>query len=487
MSKQVIKDIILKGTVEEKRLLFLFNAETTTTDKIYKKFLYFSRAMYPRYFTTKQAPFHKEMLLNYIRTYKGEQNFLNIAFRGSAKTTLLKLFVTFCLLNDEAAYRKYMKILTKDIKNAKQIVTDIYNLIVEVKGLYGSPFDVKGDKKREETMSSFTLENDVKIAAGTVGQIQRGHVQDAYRPDFVWFDDIEDSASVRSAVVTEGIISKADEAIQGRSVNGNYVVTANYISDIGVIENFRKKDVVEMITPIMRGDVITWDYFTPEKVASIKKDAEDWFGEYMCDPISGNKREFKTDLFKYITWEELQNKNTVCYLTIDSAVSKKDSADYTGFTLNWVDSENFWYLKSWRERLNSAELIDKMFMLFTKYKPEKVGIEKTTFTEAIQPFLQDEERKRNIFMPMVELKHGGINKEVRIRGLLPRYESGSVYHIVGECNDLEQELLRFPRSEHDDTADSLAYQLKIAEKPYSHSMYDDIFDEDDELYSEIGI
>lgn len=485
-NKEYIKNIILNGTQEEKRLLFLFDAETTTA-KIYRKYLYFSRAMYPRYFPGKQAPFHKDMVMNYIKAYQGEQNFLNIAFRGSAKTTLLKLFLVFALLNDEAARRKYIKILTKDIKNSKQIVTDIYNLIVEVKHLYGTPFDTKGEKKREETMSSFTLANDVKVSSGTVGQTQRGHVQDAYRPDFIWFDDIEDRDSVRSSVITEAIISKADEAIQGRSVDGNYVTTANYISDIGVIENFRNKDVTEMLTPIQINDVPTWNYFTPEKIASIKKDAEDWWGEYMCDPISGNKREFTKELFKYIDWEEVQSKKTNCYLTIDSAVSKKDSADYTGFTLNWVDRENFWHLKSWHEKINSAELIDKIFMLFDKYKPEKIGIEKTTFTEAIKPFLEEEERRRNTFLPMFELKHGGVNKEARIRGLLPRYESGSIFHIRGECEHLEQELLRFPRSQHDDTMDSAAYQTQIAEVPYNTAIIDELFTETDDLYTEIGI
>ncbi len=65
------------------------------------------------------------------------------------------------------------------------------------------------------------------------------------------------------------------------------------------------------------------------------------------------------------------------------------------------------------------------------------------------------------------LKHSGRNKEVRIRGIIPRYASGGIFHIEGECRDLETELLVFPKGAHDDVVDSLAYQNDIAEIPVS--------------------
>lgn len=43
--------------------------------------------------------------------------------------------------------------------------------------------------------------------------------------------------------------------------------------------------------------------------------------------------------------EDVRNKDTSCYVTIDPAISEKASADYTGITINWVDKENKWYLK----------------------------------------------------------------------------------------------------------------------------------------------
>jgi phage terminase large subunit-like protein len=91
-------------------------------------------------------------------------------------------------------------------------------------------------------------------------------------------------------------------------------------------------------------------------------------------------------------------------------------------------------------------------------------------------------RKRNIFLPIVELTHNQTQKETRIRGLLPRYSSGSIFHIEGESKELEHELLTFPKSINDDTMDATAYQLQIAEQhavafsktmQYNQSVYDD--------------
>jgi hypothetical protein len=69
-----------------------------------------------------------------------------------------------------------------------------------------------------------------------------------------------------------------------------------------------------------------------------------------------------------------------------------------------------------------------------------IGIEEGAFTQAVAPFLQDELRKRNRFPNVQPLKHNNTIKEVRIGGLVPRYSSGSIFHMRNRCTDLETEL-----------------------------------------------
>lgn len=289
--QQIIEQIIFKGTPAQKQYLFSFNRESTNKE-ILESFILFTRSQYIRYFKGKSAKFQDEIVMNLIRSYRGEK-YINIAFRGSAKTTLTKLFVAYVLLNDEDHANRYLKVLSRDLKNPKQIVTDVYNLCLEVKHIYGDVFEKEGDKKREETMSSFTMKSGVKFSSGTVGQSQRGHAQDAYRPDWIWFDDIEDRESVSSVTITEGIISRIDEAIAGLAKGGSWTVTGNYISEYGVIQWFLdKENVIKQITPIMVDGKPTWEIYTLAEIEQFKKDSEDFFGEYMCDPTRSEGKFF---------------------------------------------------------------------------------------------------------------------------------------------------------------------------------------------------
>ena len=191
----------------------------------------------------------------------------------------------------------------------------------------------------------------------------------------------------------------------------------------------------------------------------------EWAALYQQNPITSEAQEFKENWFKTITREELSRLETRNFLTIDTAVSQKDTANYTGIVKNYVDRENKWNISAYRARLSPTQLIDTIFTLYSKDRYEKIGIEKTIYSMALKPFLDEEMRKRNIFLPIVELLHKEQQKEIRIRGLIPRYESGSIFHIKGECKDLEEELITFPKGIYDDILDSEAYQLQIAERP----------------------
>jgi hypothetical protein len=70
---------------------------------------------------------------------------------------------------------------------------------------------------------------------------------------------------------------------------------------------------------------------------------------------------------------------------------------------------------------------------------------------------------RQTFLPLMWLKHEGRSKKTALEpDCLYRYETRSIYHLQGECKDFENELVRFPDADHDDTSDATAYQSDIA-------------------------
>lgn len=182
---------------------------------------------------------------------------------------------------------------------------------------------------------------------------------------------------------------------------------------------------------------------------------------YQCSPILTEKQEFKPEWYKYIDEQELANKRTTNYLTVDTAMSKRAQADSCGFCDNSVDSEDFWNLKAWRAKLGPEELVDTLFALHTQRKYSAIGIEKTSYLAGLKPFLDAEQRRRQVFLPIVELEHKSTAKEIRIRSIIPRYATGSIRHVKGWCDALEEEQTQFPNGMHDDVIDAMAYQDQV--------------------------
>jgi len=201
-----------------------------------------------------------------------------------------------------------------------------------------------------------------------------------------------------------------------------------------------------------------------------------FYQEYQNDPISDENRHFRLEQMRYFEDSVLKDKLAATYITIDRAYSTAKTADYTGIIVNSVDKENNWYLqKAERFRGNEKDLIDYIFGLIDFHQPIKVGIEQKAFKYTLQPALEDEMRRRNKFFNVEELKDQGLNKNLRIEGLVPRFNTGSIF-IKREFTDLIDELTQFPMGDYDDLADALAYQLQIAKSPSTayQSGYEDI-------------
>jgi hypothetical protein len=265
---------------------------TDSQDSVILKFNLWSRYFFPQYFTSKDADFHNEIDVNNWKAYNKELDaFINIAFRGAAKTARTKLFVAFCIANDQNHRRKYYKVLCADIVNARQIVTDIYNIFVNprVAGHYPEIFE-KTNAKREETMNSFTTAEGVKITADTVGTDQRGAIQEESRPDFIWFEDFENRTTLRSGKKTKMIWENMEEARTGLSVDGACLYTCNYISESGNVHLLIQKSQGAkrrvLIVPIEYDDGrISWeDRYSREAIEKMKLEDDDFAGERLCKP-----------------------------------------------------------------------------------------------------------------------------------------------------------------------------------------------------------
>lgn len=175
--------------------------------------------------------------------------------------------------------------------------------------------------------------------------------------------------------------------------------------------------------------------------------------QYQNEIIPADKQCFKKEWFRY--YDELPKRKTT-FIFVDPALSEADTSDYTGVVVVHVGANKNWYVShAQRYRVNPSELVDLMFRLNKEFKPQGIGIETIAYQKALIYFLADEMRRRNEIIPIKDIKYPTTNsKQTRILSLVPRIEFGHLYLNRG-LNDLELELLQFPRGSHDDLIDAL--------------------------------
>jgi len=185
--------------------------------------------------------------------------------------------------------------------------------------------------------------------------------------------------------------------------------------------------------------------------------------EYLNYPLDPTRAYFRRADFIPISEKDFveiedKKKNLTHYISVDLAISEKERADYSVFIVSGMDSDGTLYIQDViRERFDGREIIDTIFALERKWKPEFIAIEKEKISKAIGPFLFEEMPKRNLFPQIVEITP---TKDLltRARSIQGRMRAGLVkFNKKAEWYPtLEAEMSSFPRASHDDQVASLA-------------------------------
>lgn len=175
-----------------------------------------------------------------------------------------------------------------------------------------------------------------------------------------------------------------------------------------------------------------------------------WSCQYQQNPIAKESQEFHEEWFKY--YDEFP-KTWRIFTTVDPAFSKRDSADCSAIVTWRFIGDELYILEYTNARLNPGELNDKIIYHIRKRQPEKVGIEAFQAQTVITHSLKNELQKIWLSVWLEEIKQHQ-DKETKIRKLIPLYRNGLIYHRRG-MEELEDQLVKFPRAIHDDLIDAL--------------------------------
>jgi len=227
----------------------------------------------------------------------------------------------------------------------------------------------------------------------------------------------------------------------------------------------------------------TAEYFIQDREDRVRQGiAEIHSQEYLNYPIDERTSYFKRDDF--ISSTPLDKKrNKRYYAATDFAVSTGDRSDYTVIAVAGVAAEGTVHVEDIRRgKWDALEIINEMFSVHQRYKPELFVVERGTIEKAIGSVLRSEMFRRNTFLnlhPMTPTK----DKQSRARAFQARLRSGGVVFDKDTdwYPDLEDEMVRFPRSRHDDQVDALSYIGLILDEVQNALSPQE---EDDEAYEE---
>lgn len=178
--------------------------------------------------------------------------------------------------------------------------------------------------------------------------------------------------------------------------------------------------------------------------------------QYQNEVIPEDEQTFKKAWIRYHRFDEnFETFNNVVF--IDPAIGESKTNDYTAVVVVSVTPDKRWYVRHCsRHRINPTQMIDLMFRVHAQWKPVRIGIEDVAFQRSLIHFAVEESRRRGIALPIHGQKRGpDKTKQMRILGLVPRFEWGSLF-LENGLHDLEMELAQFPRGSHDDCLDALA-------------------------------
>ena len=425
----------------------------------------FGKTVFPKHFELEAPKFHKEIYS--LITDDAYDRVAIASPRGSSKSTI----ITFLYVMYQALYEKSKVIL---------IISDTYSQSVRFLNTIKKEIETNevlqflfGNLKAAKWAENhIELTTGVNIIALGQGDKIRGIKIGENRPDLIILDDLENYELVdsdeRREKLTDWFYGEMLPAIDPHKYNKIiYIGTIlHYDSMLNkILNNNRWKS--KLYKAIKDDGSSLWaERYPLDKLKDIKDEytrlakIDKFYAEYMNDPVSSENAEFKKEWFQYYEPDDIDRKELNIFTAVDLAISKKETADYTAIVTCGVDSENNIYiLEIVRKRLDPKEVIDELFRVDRKYHPQQIGIETVSYQQALIFFLNDEMKRRNHFLSVIELK-ADMDKERRIRRLIPRYKAKTVFHRY-YMTELEEELLRFPKGAFDDVCDASSYTLEL--------------------------
>ncbi len=461
-------------------------------DKLKENPLLFGFVYCTKHFRDKSAPFHHKIFNEMQRN-----RFLAVAApRGSAKSTILAFLkpthsVVFKLKRYICIIGASQEKANEKLGSIKKFFRDDSDFGIEMVKDTESEVQFRHPDKFETKISTFGREQVPKV---------RGAKFDAYRPDLIIIDDLEDDKQVENPELRREVREHFEDSILKSldAQTGECIVIATVLNDDCLIARLVSKD--HYVTwrklrykSLFKINGIYYSIWEGKKgwgVEELKADRlnnpRTFAKEKQNNPVSGAMARFKQEQFK--RWDirqgnaELYNQTnelvskfalTDCKAAIacDLAWEMKRESDFSvimpGFITPVSDILIEYYIC--KKGMRPHELQEILFSMVDRLEnltgsKVPVGFEKAQIEKVQKYLLKQAMRERNKFLITKELLWDADKTKRAEMRLEPRYAQGVIYHRAN-MKDLEYQLIRFPSGTHDDLVDAAQGLVQLLQYP----------------------
>ena len=325
----------------------------------------------------------------------------------------------------------------------------------------------------------------IHIQAKGAGQSMRGTKKNGHRPQLLIFDDI----LVDAILTSESERKKLKVWFYSTVANSVYVshykkiVVGTPMTDDDLLMEMLRSTTYKSVKfpvanefPVPVEEIVSsWkDRFTPERIMKQFQEAKemgaegDFYREMMLEVVNDEMRIFEERFFKTFEYKDIKKDLAQMnfFTSMDLAVSKKKSADFSVLITIGVNKDGHWFIvKCDVGRFTPTMVIDKLFEHVKMFKPLEVRAEKAALQQVLSHFIDEKMLRENRHFLMNSLEYNSTTKkEYRILGLQPKFKARMVHFPHDELHDeimlLKKEMLGQTKETnttgHDDCPDTLA-------------------------------
>ncbi len=402
------------------------------------------------------------------------------AYRGAAKTTLMRLFSLWLILRGEKRYAIFIG-STQDL--AKETI-DLLKTELEDNANLTLDFDIKIGSVWSAEELVFSAHGVLcKIKSFGAGKKIRGTNFLSMRPDLIICDDIENDENIESKTQRDKLYSWFNKAIlklpSRLNKHYNIIIVGTTLHYDSLLQRLDKRDdfksfnfplVIEF--PQNLDEILQNGAFSKAKglklddtsldstaiLMDLAQDRASFFSEFQNLPLDKEN----APLAHYATFSELPRSIDSLFIGIDPSLGKAKGDYFALSQLYYTKATKQIYASAQGFKISPDKMLDKIVALYLRVSKRCASITIATEEVAFQEFFKTQLKAKfqalGLFVPIVGIKNTA-NKAVRLDALAPLLKDESIL-IDENAALLREELDSYPKCAHDDLLDSIEIALR---------------------------